>query len=74
MKRKGNFYNDICNKDNIKKAIIEAAKGKKYRDNVARILENIDNYVDILFNMLDTKKIKLSPYLSPWAKKSNLSG
>ncbi len=62
MKRKGNFYNDICNKDNIKKAIIEAAKGKKYRNNVARILENIDNYVDILFNMLDTKKIKLSPY------------
>ena len=62
MKRKGNFYNDICNKDNIKKAIIEAAKGKKDRNNVARILENIDNYVDILFNMLSTKKIKLSPY------------
>lgn len=29
MKRKGNFYKDICNKENIKKAIIEAAKGKK---------------------------------------------
>ena len=33
MKRKGNFYYDICNKDNIKKAIIEAAKGKKDRGN-----------------------------------------
>lgn len=62
MKRKGNFYKDICNKDNIKKAIIEAAKGKKDRNNVARILENIDKYVDILFNMLTTKEIKLSPY------------
>ena len=49
MKRKGNFYYDICNKDNIKKAIIEAAKGKKDRGNVARITENIDKYVDILF-------------------------
>ena len=48
--------------DNIKKAIIEAAKGKKDRNNVARILENIDKYVDILFNMLTTKEIKLSPY------------
>ena len=62
MKRKGNFYKDICNKDNIKKAIIEAAKGKKDRNNVASILENIDKYVDILFNMLTTKEIKLSPY------------
>ena len=32
MKRKGNFYKDICNKENIKKAIIEAAKGKKDRN------------------------------------------
>ena len=62
MKRKGNFYKDICNKANIKKAIIKAAKGKKNRDNVARIIENIDKYVDILYKMLLSKDIKLSPY------------
>ena len=62
MKRKGNFYQDICNKENIKKAIIEAAKGKKDRNNVARIIENIDYYVDILYKMLLSKRIKLSPY------------
>ena len=62
MKRKGNFYKDICNKANIKMAIIKAAKGKKNRDNVARIIENIDKYVDILYKMLLSKYIKLSPY------------
>ena len=62
MKRKGNFYKDICSKDNIRKAIIGAAKGKKNRGNVAKILENIDKYVDILYFMLSTKNIKLSPY------------
>lgn len=62
MKRKGNFYKDICNKANIKMAIIKAAKGKKNRDNVARIIENIDKYVDILYKMLLSKDIKLSPY------------
>lgn len=62
MKRKGNFYNDICNKTNIKRAIIGAAKGKKNRDNVLKIIENIDKYVDILYSMLSSKNIKLSPY------------
>lgn len=62
MKRKGNFYNDICDKDNIKKAIIGAAKGKKNRNNVIKIIENIDKYVDILYCMLKNKNVKLSPY------------
>lgn len=62
MKRKGNFYNDICNKENIKRAILLAAKGKKNRRNVEKILENIDKYVDILYQMLQSKNIKLSPY------------
>lgn len=62
MKRKGNFYMDICNKGNIRKAIIEAAKGKKNRDNVTKIMNNLDQYVDILYNMLASKNIQLSPY------------
>lgn len=62
MKRKGYFYNDICNKENIKKAILSASKGKKNRGNVKRIVENINYYVDILYDMLMSKNIKLSPY------------
>lgn len=62
MKRKGNFYKDICNKDNIRKAIMMASKGKRHRSNVARIIENIDEYVDIIYKMLVSKNIKLSPY------------
>ena len=62
MKRKGNFYADICNKQNIKKAIIRAAEGKHSRKNVAKIINNIDFYVEEIYNMLISRNIKLSPY------------
>ena len=62
MKRKGNFYKDIYDKVNIKEAIIRASKGKKKRKNVTRIIENIDENVEVLHNMLISKDIKLSPY------------
>ena len=62
MKRKGNFYADICDKENIRKAILKASAGKHSRTNVAKIIANIDFYVDELHNMLVTKNIKLSPY------------
>lgn len=62
MKRKGNFYKAICDRNNIKKAIVKASKGKKNRRNVEKIIENIDKYVDILYQMLQSKNIKLSPY------------
>ena len=62
MKRKGNFYADIYDKQNIKKAILKASAGKHSRGNVKKIIDNIDYYVDEIQNMLISKKIQLSPY------------
>ena len=62
MKRKGNFYNDICNRQNIKMAILRASDKKHSRKNVVKIVSNIDYYVEELHNMLINKQIKLSPY------------
>lgn len=42
MKRVGNLYSKICNKNNIRKAILNASKGKKSRPNVKRIVDNIN--------------------------------
>ena len=44
MKRYGNFYDKICDIDNIKLAILKASKGKKDRIYVKRILDNVDYY------------------------------
>lgn len=62
MKRKGNIYINICRKDNIKQAILKASAGKKHRKNVAKIVDNIDYYVDEIYQMLVSKNVKLSPY------------
>ena len=62
MKRKGNFYADIYNKQNIKKAILKASAKKHSRKNVAKIIDNIDYYVNEIHNMLISKNIQLSPY------------
>lgn len=62
MKRKGNFYKDIYNKQNIKMAILKASDKKHSRKNVIKVVNNIDYYVEELHNMLINKQIKLSPY------------
>lgn len=62
MKRKGNFYSNIYDKSNIKEAILKASKGKKSRKNVLEIINNIDYYTDVLYDMLYSKSIKYSPY------------
>ena len=38
MKRVGNIYEKITKKENIRKAIINASKGKKDRNGVRKIL------------------------------------
>lgn len=62
MKRKGNFYNKIVDKNNIYQAILKASKGKKNRTNVIRIVDNIYVYVDKLHEMLKNKSFIASPY------------
>lgn len=62
MKRKGNIYKNIVDKDNIKLAIINASKRKRSRHNVQEIMSNINKYANIVQEMLINKTYKPSPY------------
>lgn len=63
MKRKGNIYKKIIEKDNIRLAILNASKKKTKRPNVQKVMDNIDKYVDVVQNMLEQKSYTPSPYL-----------
>lgn len=63
MKRIGNIYNKIIEKDNIKTAIINASRGKKDRKSVKKIIENIDSYTLEIQKMLVNKTYTPSPYI-----------
>lgn len=62
MKRIGYIYKDICSIENIKEAILKASKGKRSRNNVQKILENIDYYAEQIQTMLKNKSYKPLPY------------
>ena len=49
VKRVGNIYEKITKKENIRKAIINASKGKKDRNGVVKILDNVNFYVDEIY-------------------------
>lgn len=55
IKRINNLYEKICNKDNIEYAIYKSSKGKRKRNDVIRVLKNVDYYVDIIHDMLINK-------------------
>lgn len=63
MKRVGNIYEQITKKENIRRAILNASKGKKNRKSVIRILGNIDYYVSDIYKMLLEKNYKPSSYI-----------
>lgn len=62
MKRVGNVYEKIIDKNNIKKAILNAAKRKRKRRNVKYIIENITEATNQLHEMLKNDRFKPSPY------------
>ncbi|MBQ2937644.1 MAG: hypothetical protein IJE05_02015 [Clostridia bacterium] len=62
MKRAGNIYEKITQKENIRKAILSASKGKKRRTTVKDVIDNMDFYVCKIHNMLINKTYKPSPY------------
>lgn len=62
LKRYGFIYEKICDPENIRNAILHAAKGKKDRRTVEEILENVDLAVEILEEILIDKTFKPSPY------------
>jgi len=59
IKRIGHLYDDLLDKNKIKEIILLAAKHKRKRREVARVLENIDEYTDKIYEMLETGNITL---------------
>lgn len=53
-KRVGYLYCTMLNKDLIRAAIIAGAKNKRKRSDVQRVMENIDYYVDKLYDILQS--------------------
>lgn len=63
MKTAKNIYIKIIDKNNIYKAILNASKGKKNRDNVQQVINNITFYVDDIYNKLSKKTYSPKPYV-----------
>lgn len=63
MKRVGNIYYQIIAKENIRKAILNASKGKKDRKSVKKVLDNIAFCVDEIYSMLSNKTYIPNPYI-----------
>lgn len=64
VKRKGFIYEDICNRENIKEAILKSSLGKRYQKRVATILSNMDYYIEEIRNMLLEYRYEPSPYIT----------
>lgn len=62
MKRHGNLYESMCSKELIYKAIRKASKGKRNRNDVKRVLESPDKYVDKIHNWLIAETFEPSEY------------
>ena len=58
MKTVRNLWKNITTEENIKAAFYEASKGKRDRNDVRRILDNIDHHVSILQKIL----LETTPY------------
>lgn len=63
MKRVGNIYQEIIAKENIRKAILNASKGKKDRNTVKKVLNNMAFFVDEIHNSLANKTYNTSHYV-----------
>lgn len=63
MKTAKNIYPQIIDKNNIYRAILNASKGKKDRDNVKCVISNITHYVDEIYKELSEKKYIPSAYV-----------
>ena len=62
MKRVGYLYDKAFSKENISKAIDEAANDKRKRRVVVRVLSDKEKYIDEIYEMMKTDSFKPSPY------------
>ena len=62
MKRQGYIFEKIIDKNNIKNAIICASNKKRNSPYVKKVLNNIDMYVNKIYNILITESFVPGPY------------
>jgi hypothetical protein len=62
VKRVGYLFEDICNLENIKQAILKSSLGKRNQKRVKSILDNIDVRAVEIQHLLLSKKYTPSPY------------
>lgn len=62
MKRVGYLFDQIINKDNIRRAVLNASKNKTKKYPVKRALQNFETTVDNIYNLLSTKTYTPSHY------------
>ena len=55
MKRIGFIFEKICSRENIRLAIIEAARNKHKKKSVIEVLDNLESYVEQIHEMLLTR-------------------
>ena len=62
MKRYGHIYEKVCDKENVRAAILKASKGKRSRPDVRKILSNKEYYVELLHKRLVEESYHFSDY------------
>ncbi len=63
IKREGFLFEDICDEQNIKHAILHSSLGKRNQRRVKHILDNMDVYAIKIKDMLLTYRYEPSPYV-----------
>jgi hypothetical protein len=77
MKRKGHIFEKMCDPEVIREAIKQAARNKKNRHDVKRVLADMDGHVAIIKRLLEEQTFAVSPYViseryDPHNKKTRL--
>ena len=62
MKRIGNIYEKMTERERCKEAILKASKGKKDRKDVKEVISHLEFYTDLLLDILKNKSYIPNPY------------
>ncbi len=71
MKRKGNLYDQMCDKRLIIEAIENASHGKRHHSHVRRILCQKDKYAEKILRMLQEESFEPSSYIPATIKEGS---
>lgn len=63
MKRLGNIWDKVVDKENLRKAMHKASLGKRHRYYIGNVLSEADKYIDKLHDILVSGKYRTSKYI-----------